>query len=191
MSNQCRRRCRTSPGAEAIGGVNDEEEGTVLYRMENDDTIPITTARVVDRDIEDELLSENRRLRQIVEDAPIAPAVALDSDADRYDKGPLVNKRRLWIILVIIMVIVAGAVGAVLGVMLPPTSESSASPTVAPKPLSSLVDLLSSVSSDEGEDLHIPGKPQHEAVVWLSKNANLTEYSDEKDSAVCAGNSLL
>lgn len=51
-------------------------------------------------------------------------------------------------------------------------------PVPPPAPIVALKEFLSSVALDGGESLGIESSPQHEALVWLANNTNLTYYSN-------------
>jgi hypothetical protein len=97
---------------------------------------------------------------------------------------PSSSKRNIVIGLVIILACVGIAVGLVFAFRPESTTEPTAIPSTAPpaaptSPSSTMADLLSSVSFDEGAALETPGTPQNMAYNWLVKNINIDTYSDK------------
>jgi hypothetical protein len=97
---------------------------------------------------------------------------------------PSSSKRNIVIGLVVILACVGIAVGLVFALRPKSTTEpaaiSSTAPQTAPtSPSSTMADLLSSVSFDEGAALGIPGTPQNMAYNWLVENINIDTYSDK------------
>jgi hypothetical protein len=105
---------------------------------------------------------------------------------------PSSSKRNIVIGLVVILACVGIAVGLVFALRpkstsepteispTEPTANSSMAPPTAPtSPSSTMADLLSSVSFDEGAALGTPGTPQNMAYNWLVENINIDTYSDK------------
>jgi hypothetical protein len=72
------------------------------------------------------------------------------------------------------MLLIVVAVAVALALLLPPDPEPS------PIPQDSLIELISSASSDDGEALRTPSTPQNMALEWLAENPNLANYTDQE-----------
>jgi hypothetical protein len=91
------------------------------------------------------------------------------------------SKRKMTIAVVLVLAVVAIIVGSVIATSSSNSQKDEAPPTAAPaSTLSDLIELLSSVSFDNGTALQTRLTPQNDALNWLASNANLDTYSDEK-----------
>lgn len=160
-------------------------------------------AELVQESLQQELertRNENARMRMERDNAVVAQVVGNDDDgsADEKEQGSSggFNPRRKWMIGGALLVLV----GIVLGITIPLSSRSSSpsttstpistptagpveaplEPTAAPTIDPSLVELLTSVSFDNGAALFSPDTPQNKAMIWLAGNANLDSYSAQR-----------
>jgi hypothetical protein len=183
-----------------IGG---EEQATVATREES--TIDVV-ARVVDTEEENRRLREHDvirherdHLRQIVDNAVIViPVVPPDTDEENGDENVLAKcgtKGRQWIAIGVIFLVVV-AVTVSLALVLPseptapvptapvsttqdPTTPVPTTPVPTTQEEAFLNELLSPVSSDDGEALRNTSTPPNKALEWLADDTNLESYSDE------------
>lgn len=150
------------PGAYHEGGDDDDDfEDSVLV---SDDPV---TAELVDMDVEKQLVQEqvNISLQRERAKAPVAEVVP-ERCCDR----------RRTVIAVIVLALIA-IIAIVLGVTLP----KDKGPPPAPVPSEEdVIMTLSAVSSDGGEALQTPGRPQNEALHWLANDTYQGYHTDEK-----------
>jgi hypothetical protein len=157
-------------GAFRQGGLdnvqgNEEDAFTVTIGEEEDDTIepspPTLSAQLVNREEE-----KNRAVLDFLQNAVVAdvvPEAAPDNSGKRWKLAGL--------LLVLIVLIV---VGVVLTITLRPDPD----PTLSPESLS---DMLSAVSSDNGEALSTNSTPQNKAFNWMvNNNTRLGAFSKEQ-----------
>lgn len=184
------RNAPSEPGAIRVAGINVASSVPNPALAEE----PLVEAQpAVERE---ELLQELDQLEQDVEDLEqqdqnLPEALVLtqsnetpvgEATSSRAEKK-LSPRMRCTALGIVLLAFVGLGVG--LGVGLPRQQSADASTTSAPTmspttAISSLTELLASVSSDGGESLQIASTPQNEALNWLAGNANLTSYSDEK-----------
>jgi energy-converting hydrogenase Eha subunit A len=154
------------------------------------------TAQLVDesedvRNLQEELRRRDQELEQVRRDqANIAIGQVVDVDDDSIDEDNdkfclCASKRNVTIAVISVALVLVGIIVAVVVApttkSTPQSDSSTASPTASPtSALPGLIELLSSVSFDDGEALQTPSTPQNDAVLWLANNTNLGIYSDQK-----------
>jgi hypothetical protein len=172
-------------GQNADGNDDDSETNMTAASSCVDPENPVS-AELVDEDEERRRIQEEidrevaERERERVEregQIPEAEIVIETEDENSIENSPCSTRVKiLSVVAVVLLVIVA----IVLGTVLPQLSEpEELTPgTVPPTPED--IALLSSVSFDNGAALQTPSTPQNNALLWLSNNANLDIYSDER-----------
>ena len=87
----------------------------------------------------------------------------------------------MTIAVVLVLAVVAIVVGSVIATSSSNSQKGEVPPTAAPtSALPGLIELLSSVSFDNGTALQTTSTPQNDALIWLSNNTNLDTYSDKR-----------
>jgi hypothetical protein len=176
---------RVFPGAYREGGSDNEEgydEDELTIQSPIEPPIPPTvSAELVNTEEEERRRQDNinqalqealQRGRQLVQDQ-INQALERELQqavvAEVVPEG-IPKRDRRWKFAGAFLLLGLIVVGVVLGITLRP--DDAEQPT--------LLDLLSSVSSDGGEALQTPSTPQNRAFNWLAANTDLGIYTNER-----------
>lgn len=171
----------TQPGAVAVPGIDGDTGDdyvtptpSVVESQEPETDKPIT-AELVDA------AEENRKVEKRIE-KEVRESIARDRK-EREKSVPtaeIVRNERfspeaklLMFTSLMVLVIVGVVLGVTLSRVWASTSEGNAIPE-------DLLQLLSSVSLDEGAALSVAGTPQNEAGNWLTNNAKVSDFSNAR-----------
>ena len=178
LNFETQRPCNVRPGAFAVHG-SDVEDHLGLDVLTTSSTMPPSlvtpvTAVVVNPDEENQILEE--RLQR-----------ELQAERERAAVAEIVIEKKTWgwkRLTCLVGAILIAVVGVVLAVSLTrpqPTAipGPTPAPTLAPLP-HDIVELLSSVSFDQGASLRNDTSPQSEAARWLANNSLLDTYEDQQ-----------
>jgi hypothetical protein len=188
------------PGAVREGGLDDEEgygeddEYTIEEGYGEEvgtiESIPPTfSAELIDPEEEERLRQEQiqqvltRELRNALQEEHEKAAVAeVVPEVDPH-------KGRQWKLASLCLLLTMIVVGVVLAATLRPGPEPTTPKPTTPEPSTQapttpipqdLFELISSASSDDGENLRTPSTPQNMALGWLAGNPNLANYTDQE-----------
>lgn len=161
----------TQVGAFAVAGP---EHDSSTVTVDNSDVLShsddLITAELVDQDKEQRLVQKQvqESLQREREKTPIAQVVQ-----ERF------CDRRSGVILIILALFVV--LGIVLGTTLSSGRDPPAVPPPKPVPLKEeILEILATVSFDDGESLLVPGSPQNRALNWVANDTFKGYYTDEK-----------
>jgi len=162
------------PGAYAVDDTNaytgNEEHMSSFVEHSR---LPVST-ELVDPDEEKRILEQ--QLREILEAGHQNAAVAEIVTENGCSRSRIVCLAGVAIVSIAVVLAISLKYSRQL------LSPDSLAPISAPQapPQQELIDLISSVSLDEGESLMNNSTPQSKAIQWLGNNTNLANYTDNQ-----------